>query len=46
MAEALGVNVRSVYAVVFTLGTLLGTLGGALVVPTVGGLARHGRSSS
>ena len=34
MAEALGVDVRSVYAVVFTLGTLLGTLGGALVVPT------------
>jgi branched-chain amino acid transport system permease protein len=34
MAEALGVNVRSVYAVVFTLGTLLGTVGGALVVPT------------
>ena len=27
-------NVRSVYAVVFTLGTLLGTIGGALVVPT------------
>jgi branched-chain amino acid transport system permease protein len=34
MAEALGVNVRSVYAVVFTLGTMLGTVGGALVVPT------------
>jgi branched-chain amino acid transport system permease protein len=34
MAEALGVNVRSVYAAVFTLGTLLGTVGGALVVPT------------
>ena len=34
MAEALGVNVRGVYAVVFTLGTLLGTIGGALVVPT------------
>ena len=34
MAEAMGVNVRSVYAVVFTLGTLLGTIGGALVVPT------------
>jgi branched-chain amino acid transport system permease protein len=34
MAEALGVDVRSIYAVVFTLGTLLGTLGGALVVPT------------
>jgi branched-chain amino acid transport system permease protein len=34
MAEALGVNVRSVYAVVFTVGTMLGTIGGALVVPT------------
>ena len=34
MAEALGVNVRAIYAAVFTLGTLLGTLGGALVVPT------------
>jgi len=34
MAEALGVDVRSVYSVVFTLGTLLGTIGGALVVPT------------
>ena len=34
MAEALGVNVHQVYAVVFSLGTLLGTLGGALVVPT------------
>jgi branched-chain amino acid transport system permease protein len=34
MAEALGVNVRGVYAAVFTLGTLLGTIGGALVVPT------------
>jgi branched-chain amino acid transport system permease protein len=34
MAEALGVDVRKVYAVVFTLGTVLGTIGGALVVPT------------
>ena len=34
MAEALGVNVRSIYTAVFTLGTLLGTIGGALVVPT------------
>lgn len=34
MAEALGVDVGSIYAVVFTLGTLLGTIGGALVVPT------------
>ncbi len=34
MAEALGVNVRSVYAVVFTAGTMLGTVAGALVIPT------------
>src|SRR3989441_2577274 len=34
MAEALGVDVRSVYSVVFTLGTVLGTTAGALVVPT------------
>ena len=34
MAEALGVDVRRVYAVVFTLGVVLGTTAGALVVPT------------
>jgi branched-chain amino acid transport system permease protein len=34
MAEALGVDVRAVYAVVFTLGTILGTVAGALIVPT------------
>jgi branched-chain amino acid transport system permease protein len=34
MAEALGVDVRRVYAVVFTLGAALGTTAGALVVPT------------
>lgn len=34
MSLALGVNVRWVYASVFTLGTMLGTVGGALVVPT------------
>jgi branched-chain amino acid transport system permease protein len=34
MSQALGVNVRWVYASVFTLGTVLGTVGGALVVPT------------
>ena len=34
MSEALGVNVRRIYATVFTLGTVLGTVGGALVVPT------------
>jgi branched-chain amino acid transport system permease protein len=34
MAEALGADVRGIYASVFTLGTVLGTVGGALVVPT------------
>lgn len=34
MAEALGVNVKIVYAAVFTAGTMLGTVAGALVVPT------------
>ena len=34
MSMALGVNVRWMYASVFTLGTVLGTVGGALVVPT------------
>ena len=34
MSLALGVNVRWMYASVFTLGTMLGTVGGALVVPT------------
>ena len=34
MAAALGANVRWIYTTVFTLGTLLGTVGGALVVPT------------
>src|SRR5437899_5714364 len=34
MAEALGVDVRRVYSVVFTLGAVLGTTAGALAVPT------------
>ena len=34
MSEALGVDVRRMYMIVFTLGTVLGTVGGALVVPT------------
>ncbi len=34
MSQALGVNVRWMYSIVFTLGTVLGTVGGALVVPT------------
>jgi branched-chain amino acid transport system permease protein len=34
MAEALGVDVRRIYSAVFTLGAVLGTTAGALVVPT------------
>jgi branched-chain amino acid transport system permease protein len=34
MAEALGVDVRRVYSIVFTAGAILGTVAGALVVPT------------
>lgn len=34
MAEALGVDVRRIYSVVFTAGAALGTVAGALVVPT------------
>jgi branched-chain amino acid transport system permease protein len=33
MSEALGVDMRRVYRRVFTLGTALGTVGGALVIP-------------
>ena len=44
MSQALGVNVRWMYASVFTLGTILGTVGGALanrkqIEPTASG--RH-----
>ncbi len=34
MAEALGVDVHRMYAMVFTAGAVLGTTGGALIVPT------------
>jgi len=34
MSEALGVDVRRIYTVVFTLGAILGTTAGALIVPT------------
>jgi len=34
MSQAMGVNVGWMYACVFTLGLVLGTVGGALVVPT------------
>lgn len=33
ISEAMGVNVSKVFAVVFTLGSMLGTIGGALVIP-------------
>ncbi|MCI0545766.1 MAG: branched-chain amino acid ABC transporter permease [Candidatus Rokubacteria bacterium] len=42
MAEALGVDMRRVYAVVFTLGTALGTLGGALVIPATAAMSEMG----
>lgn len=34
MAQALGIRSHVVYVKVFTLGTVLGTIGGALVIPT------------
>ena len=42
MAEALGVDMRSVYVRVFTLGTALGTLGGALVIPATAAMSEMG----
>jgi branched-chain amino acid transport system permease protein len=42
MSEALGINMRSVYIKVFTLGTVLGTLGGALVIPAGAAVSEMG----
>ena len=42
MAEALGVDMRRVYMKVFTLGTALGTLGGALVIPATAAMSEMG----
>ena len=42
MAEALGVDLGSVYVRVFTLGTALGTLGGALVIPSTAAMSEMG----
>ena len=42
MAEALGVDMRSVDVRVFTLGTTLGTLGGALVIPATAAMSEMG----
>jgi branched-chain amino acid transport system permease protein len=42
MAAAMGVNLGSVRAGVFTLGTMLGTLGGALVIPSTAAMSEMG----
>jgi branched-chain amino acid transport system permease protein len=42
MAEALGVDMRWMYVRVFTLGTMLGTLGGALVIPATAAMSEMG----
>ena len=42
MVEALGVDLGRVYARVFTLGTALGTLGGALVIPATAAMSEMG----
>jgi branched-chain amino acid transport system permease protein len=42
MAEALGVDMRVVYVRVFTLGCMLGTLGGALVIPSTAAMSEMG----
>ena len=42
MAAALGVDLRRVYAKLFTLGTALGTLGGALVIPATATMSEMG----
>jgi len=42
MAEALGVDMARVYVRVFTLGCMLGTLGGALVIPSTAAMSEMG----
>jgi branched-chain amino acid transport system permease protein len=42
MSEALGINMSWVYVKVFTLGTILGTLGGALVIPAGAAVSEMG----
>src|SRR5207247_10114210 len=42
MAEALGVDMRWVYVRVFTLGTMLGTPGGAPVIPAHAAMSETG----
>jgi branched-chain amino acid transport system permease protein len=42
MAQALGIDLSRVYARVFTLGTALGTVGGALVIPATAAVNEMG----
>jgi branched-chain amino acid transport system permease protein len=42
MSEALGIDMKVVYIKVFTLGTVLGTLGGALVIPAGAAVSEMG----
>jgi branched-chain amino acid transport system permease protein len=42
MSAALGVNLRAIAVKVFTLGTMLGTLGGALVIPATATMSEMG----
>ena len=42
MAEAMGVNMTRVYTRVFTLGVVLGTVGGALVIPATAAVNEMG----
>src|SRR5439155_22573572 len=42
MAEAPGVDMRTLDAKVFTVGTALGTLGGALVIPATAAMSEMG----
>ena len=42
MSAALGVDMGRIYARVFTLGTVLGTLGGALVIPATAAMSEMG----
>jgi len=42
VSEALGINMKLVYVKVFTLGTVLGTLGGALVIPASAAMTEMG----
>jgi branched-chain amino acid transport system permease protein len=42
ISEAMGINMKMVYMKVFTLGTVLGTLGGALVIPASAAMTEMG----